>query len=416
LQDVTPQQPHEPHSASRGIRELSRAEAAVRSSARRLSPYRDYREPVAPPLDDDEIAGEVEAVREPLTTGRAAKLAAIVALVALGIVVAALALWKIRLVVTLLFLALTIAAAMRPGVEALRRRRIPRSVGILLNYGAVLGLIALFLWLVVPRAIDQVQAALGENALGEAAAESTGVRHDILVAVNRQLHDLPSTGELVRPAAEYGRTAFEVFIGIFFVFASAAYWLYERDRAMDVVTSLVSRPKRKKVRDTWELIDSRLGAYVRGQLVLIVLVAIVLSAGFWAIGLPYWILVGTFAGIVEIVPVIGPIVAGALAIGVGLTASAHVAVLAGAVVLAVRLLEDYLVIPRVLGHSVGLSPLIVLVSVTSVGILFGGYAVILAIPIACLIVTLVDVIVRDKEPEEAEVPRIVFPAKDAEDA
>jgi len=84
------------------------------------------------------------------------------------------------------------------------------------------------------------------------------------------------------------------------------------------------------------------------------------------------------------------------------------------VVLAVRLLEDYLIIPRVLGHSVGLSPLIVLVSVTSVGILFGGYAVILAIPIACLAVTLVDVIVRDRDPEEAEVPRVVFPAKDAE--
>jgi hypothetical protein len=55
-------------------------------------------------------------------------------------------------------------------------------------------------------------------------------------------------------------------------------------------------------------------------------------------------------------------------------------------VLAVRLLEDYLVIPRVMGHSVGLSPLVVLVSVTTVGILFGGFAVILAIPIASVVV------------------------------
>jgi predicted PurR-regulated permease PerM len=411
---VTTQQPPEPRSASRGIRELSRAEAAVRSGASRLSPYRDHQEPVAPSPDEEEIAAEAQTVREPLTTGRAARLAAIVALVALGIVVAALALWKIRLVVTLLFLAFTIAAAMRPGVDTLRRRGIPRSGGILLLYGALAGLLALFLWLVVPKAIDQVQAALGHNAVGQAAAQSTGIRHDILSAIDRQLNDLPSTGELIRPAAEYGRQAFEVFIGVFFVFASAAYWLYERDRAVDVVTSLVPRPRRKKVRDTWELIDSRLGAYVRGQLVLIVIVAMVLSGAFWAIGLPYWLLVGTFAGIVEIVPVIGPIVAGALAIGVGLTASAHVAILAGAVVLAVRLLEDYLIIPRVLGHSVGLSPLIVLVSVTSVGILFGGYAVILAIPIACLAVTLIDVIVRDQDPEEADVPRVVFPAKDTE--
>jgi predicted PurR-regulated permease PerM len=399
---------------SRGIRELSRAEAVVRWGARRLSPYRDYRELSAESHPEDEAGATPESDRGPLSYGRAARLAAIVTLVALAIVAVALALWKVRLVVTLLFLAFTIAAAMRPGVDALRRRGVPRSAGILLHYGVLLGLVALFLRLVVPQAIDQVQAALGDNALGEAAASSTGIRHDILDALNRQLNDLPSTGDLVRPAAEYGRRAFEVVIGLFFIFASAAYWLYERDRAVDVVASLVPRPKRKKLRDTWLLIDRRLGAYVRGQLVLIVAVAIVLSGAFWAIGLPYWLLVGAFAGLVEIVPVIGPIVAGVLAVGVGLADSAHTAILAGVIVLAVRLLEDYLVIPRVLGHSVGLSPLIVLVSVTSVGILFGGYAVILAIPIACLAVTLVDVIVRDQDPEEADVPRIIFAAKDAE--
>ena len=71
------------------------------------------------------------------------------------------------------------------------------------------------------------------------------------------------------------------------------------------------------VRDTWDLIDLKLGAFVRGQLLLIVLVATVLSLAFWAIGLPYWLLVGIFAGIVEIVPVVGPLAAGAVAVGVG---------------------------------------------------------------------------------------------------
>ena len=100
---------------------------------------------------------------------------------------------------------------------------------------------------------------------------------------------------------------------------------------------------------------------MRGQLILVAVVATVLSLAFWAIGEPYWILIGAFAGLVEIVPVIGPITAGALAIGVGATASTTVAILAGVVVLVVRLLEDYLVIPRVLGDAVGLTPLVVLV-------------------------------------------------------
>ena len=168
------------------------------------------------------------------------------------------------------------------------------------------------------------------------------------------------------------------------------------------------------MRDTWTLIDLKLGAYVRGQFLLIFVVALVLSTAFWAIGEPYWILVGAFAGIVEIVPVVGPLTAGALAVGVGLTESATLAITAGLVVLAVRLLEDYVVLPRVLGEAVGLTPFVVLVSVTSVGVLFGGFAVILAIPIAAVIATLIDVIVRHRDPSDNEVPSVLFSSSDSE--
>ena len=147
--------------------------------------------------------------------------------------------------------------------------------------------------------------------------------------------------------------------------ASAAYWIFERDRAEDLICSLLPRPHRKKVRDTWELIDAKLGAYIRGTALLIVFVGAVLSLIFWAIGLPYWLLVGAFAGVVELIPVIGPLAAGALAVGVGLTVSWQTALAAGLAVLVVRLLEDYIVIPRVLGDAVGLTPLVVLVSVTA---------------------------------------------------
>ena len=225
----------------------------------------------------------------------------------------------------------------------------------------------------VPAATDQVQAALGpQHELRQAARESTGVKHDILVALDRKLSDVPSGSSLIDPAVQYGRKAFEVLIGTFFVLAASAYWIVERDRAVDLVCSLLPRPRRRTVRDTWDLIELRLGAFVRGQAVLVALVATVLSASFWAIGLPYWLLVGVFAGVVEIVPVIGPLAAGVVAVAVGLSVSVHVAVLAALVVIGVRLLEDYVVLPRVLGHSVGLSPLVVLVSVTTVGLVLGG--------------------------------------------
>jgi predicted PurR-regulated permease PerM len=343
-----------------------------------------------------------------------AKRAFVASVVVGGVVVLALALWKLKLLIALLFLAFIIASAMRPGVEALRRYRIPRGASVLLIYAALVGGIALLLWAVVPRAVDQVQEALGEENLQEETASATGWKREVLLGLQERLEELPSARQLVDPAVEATVVGFEIFIGIFFVLACAAYWIFEREHAVRLVTSLLPRPKRKVVRDTWDLIDAKLGAYVRGQALLITLVATTLSIIFYAIGLPFWLLVGIFAGIVEIVPVIGPLLAGAVAVGVGLTVSVPVAVAAGIAVLVVRLLEDYLIIPKVLGEAVGLSPLLVLVSVFATAVLFGEFAVLLAIPLAAVLATLVDVIVLDKDPADEEVPTVLFPAQDAE--
>jgi predicted PurR-regulated permease PerM len=346
-----------------------------------------------------------------------AKRVAVATLVVLGIVVLALALWKLKLVIALIFLGLIIAAAMRPGIESLRRWGVPRPAGLLLHYLVFFALIGLFLWLVVPRAIDQVQSAMEADTkaqIHQEATHSTGIRHEVLTAIDRRLRNLPKASELVHPAVEATKKAFEAVLGIFFTFAVAAYWIFERGKTVDFVASILARPKRKRLRDTWDLIDLKLGAFVRGELLLVVLVGTVLSLAFWAIGLPYFLLVGAFAGIVEVIPVIGPIAAGALAIGVGLTQSWQTGLAAGLCVLGVRIAEDYLIVPRVLGEAVGLSPLLVLVSVTSVGILFGGFAVILAVPIAAVLVTVVDVVVRDKDPAEEEIPTVLFQAKEAE--
>ena len=330
------------------------------------------------------------------------------ATVVVGVVVAALALWKLKILLALLFLAFTIAAAMRPSVEALRRRGIPRGAGVVLHYAVLVGLIAVLLWAVVPRAVDQVGTALDNSA------DDGGVKGELLGWLDQRLERLPRPEELVDPALEFTLLGVEIAVGILFVFAAAAYWTFERDDAVRFVTSLIPRRRRKVVRDTWDLIDLKLGAYVRGQALLITLVASVLAVCFWAIGLPFWLLIAIFAGIVEIVPVIGPLTAGALAVGVGLTVSVGVAVAAGIVVLVVRLLEDYLVIPRVLGDAVGLSPLVVLTSVAASALLFGEFAVLLAIPLAAVVATLFDVVVRDKDPAEEDVPTVLFPAQDAE--
>jgi predicted PurR-regulated permease PerM len=351
--------------------------------------------------------------------GGVARKSFIATTVAVAVIVGAFALWHLRVLVALLLLAFIISAAMRPGVEWLRRHHVPRALGVTLHYIGFVVVIGLLLWLIVPRALDQVSQALGgiptsADDVAKAARHSHGIKHDILVGIQRHLERLPSGTGLIHPAVAYGRTALEILIAIFFTFAVAAYWIFEKERAQELIARLAKSRNRKKVVATWDLIDAKLGAFVRGQLVMITFVSTVLSIAFWLIGVPYWLLIGVASGIVEIVPVIGPLAAGLLAIGAGLTVSWHTAALAAGAVFGLRLIQDYVVGPRVLGHAVGLSPLIVLVTVTSVGLLLGGAYVLLATPTAAILATLIEVVVLDKDPAKQEVPTLIFPAKDAE--
>ena len=339
--------------------------------------------------------------------------------VAVGVVAIALALWHLRVLVALLLLAIVISAAVRPGVEWLRERGIPRGFGVAIHYLGLLAVIGLLLWVIVPRALDQIETALGTlptsaDDVAKAAEKSHGIKHEILVGIQHRLERLPQGTGLIDPAIDYGRTALEILVGIFFTFAVAAYWIFEKRRAQALVLVLAPSDRRTVIRETWDLIDAKLGAFVRGQLVMITFVSTVLSVAFWLDGLPYWLLIGVFAGIVEIVPIVGPLAAGVVAIGAGLTVDLQTAIGAAIAVFGLRLAQDYVIGPRVLGHAVGLSPLVVLVTVSTVGLLFGGAYVLLATPVAAVLATLMDVIVLDKDPGEQEVPAVIFSSGDSE--
>src|SRR5579862_4267637 len=90
-----------------------------------------------------------------------ARRAFVAAAVTVAVIFGALALWKLRVVIALLFLALIIAAAVRPGVERLSTYGVPRALGVLLHYLALLVVVGVLLWQIVPHAVSQVQEAIG---------------------------------------------------------------------------------------------------------------------------------------------------------------------------------------------------------------------------------------------------------------
>jgi predicted PurR-regulated permease PerM len=101
---------------------------------------------------------------------------------------------------------------------------------------------------------------------------------------------------------------------------------------------------------------------------MVAVIGAALAAGFYLVGLNYWLLVGGAVSLFEIIPVVGPLIGVLLVIAVGLPQSIHVTVLAVIVLVAVREFQSYVINPHVMGRSVGLSPLVTLVTVSVVGL------------------------------------------------
>ncbi len=351
-------------------------------------------------METHEPSAPGEATRPDIALTAARAAAGVIAVAAL-----AFGLWRVRDLIVLLLLALTFAAAMRPGVEWLRSRRVPGALAILSFFILVFGIFALFFWLAVPPALDELKRALAQHATGISVGHSTGLRHDVLVWINAHLRNLPSGSEIFHPIAAYGHKATDAIVGVLFTIAATWYWVTERDAMIDLLVRLAPESKREIARRTYLEIDRRLGSYTRLKFLMVAVIGAVLSAGFYLVGLPYPLLIGGAVSLFEIIPVVGPLIGVLLVVAVGLPQSIHVTVLAVVVLVVVREFQSYVINPRVMGRSVGLSPLVTLVTVSVVGLLFGALAVILAIPAASAAETLIDVLVFGHEPPPTPQPR-----------
>ena len=201
-----------------------------------------------------------------------AKRAFVAAVVVVAVVATALALWKLKVLISLAVPRHRHLGGDAPGVEWLAERRVPRGAGIALHYLACSRSRACALARRPARARPGAggprrrQDPTSPGDLEPRRTTRPAVKHQALVWLRAGSRSLPSAGQ----ALTIGALAMEVVVGIFFTFAVAAYWIFERERAIDVVASLVAAPATQDAADTWHLIDLKLGAYVRGQGLLIV--------------------------------------------------------------------------------------------------------------------------------------------------
>ncbi len=147
--------------------------------------------------------------------------------------------------------------------------------------------------------------------------------------------------------------------------------------------------KGKNVSRILSLIEERLGKWSRGEFILMLAVGIGMYLGLLAIGIPYALPLAVLAGILEIVPTLGPIVAAIPAVLIGLGISPLAGIGAAVVAFLVQQLENYILVPKIMQKSAGISPLVVLLSIAIGAKLMGITGIIVAVPTVIILQVLI---------------------------
>jgi hypothetical protein len=132
-------------------------------------------------------------------------------------------------------------------------------------------------------------------------------------------------------------------------------------------------------------VENKVGGWMRGQLMLCLIIGTIATISYGIIGLSFWPLLGLWAGITEIIPIVGPWLGGIPAVIVALTQGWQTALIVGLIILGMQSLENWFLVPRVMRGAVGLTPLAVFLAILAGTQLMGIPGAVLAIPIAATI-------------------------------
>jgi predicted PurR-regulated permease PerM len=332
---------------------------------------------------------------------------------------------QVRSIIVLLILGILFAAAIEPLVFRLRRRGLTRGQSILTVYVSLIALLVLVGYLVVPPLVTQATALIDEipqilQDLRDSALASDNqfIRTSGARTLTRAMGAYQSLRSNPRIEGGQAISFATTVVGALFTTIStmivAFYWMTEKAIIKRVVLGLFPLDKRERAHALWDEIEARLGGWTRGQLLLCLVIGVLSAIAYSIIGLEFWLALGIWAGVTEIIPFIGPFLGGTAAVTVALTESWQKAVIVLVFVVLLQQLEGAFLVPRVMRNAVGMTPLTVVLAVLVGSTVAGPLGAILAIPVGAAVQVLVQDMLRNREddPDSAMASSLVAPARD----
>lgn len=294
------------------------------------------------------------------------------------------AVWLIRDVLFQLLIALILMAILNPFVTKFEKFGIPRAASILLAYILFIGLVVISFAGIVPPLIEQTTQLVNRiPALLDNVAFGTVLGERILNEIVSEIGRLPA--QIARAMISIFSNVFEVITTLIFAF----YLLLSRNKLDQQLGVLLGVDKQKEIIGLVSVLEDKLGGWLRGQLSLMLLVGVTTYIGLVLLGVPFALPLAILAGLLEVIPYLGPVVSAipAVIIAMGISPLMGLAVLALATL--VQQLENYVFVPKVMEKTVGLTPIVTLLALAIGYKLAGLVGILMSVPIVLTLQILV---------------------------
>lgn|SRR3989344_5646110 len=299
--------------------------------------------------------------------------------------------YRLREVVVAILLSVFVSTALSGGVTRLEKLKVPRILGTIMVFVASLSIVAFLIYTVIPIAIIELNSLLGNlngvtsKILGSEATESIskfispnlGNLANVLLSGNAPLLDVIG-----------------VFLGgatyFFTVLVLSFYLTVSHNGVRDFMRAILPRSIENGVIGIYERTAKKIGKWFNAQLLLCSAVGLTVGLALWLMGVKYALTLGLLAGVFELVPVIGPIFSGAIAVVIASSDSMSLGIYVLILFLIVQQIESNVLVPLVLRKAIEIHPAVILISLLGGIKLAGLPGMLLAIPVAVVAVELIE--------------------------
>jgi predicted PurR-regulated permease PerM len=290
----------------------------------------------------------------------------------------------------LIGVAFFLALGLEPVASWFVTHKLPRGVATTVVFILFLALIGAFIAAAIPPLVEQTQQLVTQapQYLQQAQDHSSAIgRLNDRFHLQQRITDTinSSGGSAFEEVISAGTAVFGAVTNSLIVIVLTVYFLFDMPRIRTTLYRLIPNTRRPRAILIGDQVFAKVGAYVLGNVLISVITGTATLIWLSVFHVPYPLLLGIFVGLLDLVPVVGSTIAGVVVAAVALTVSLPVCLATIVFFVVFRLVEDYLLVPRIIGRAVNVPALITVVAVLIGGALLGIVGALVAIPVAAAI-------------------------------